>query len=167
MFCPLEQIELRTSTCVVNGCMYKGSAGSCEYDKLAEARNLSTSEIAEIKQVKMYKVKAWSNTARQNIEIGLIVDRYSEYVKDSFPVSEVTKQEEMSRNIQSKEENSNDKTEDISATLLRRVFGLSDFQQQQFWDEERFNQWCRRNNVTVSLKDISQVLKSIPFLPQF
>ena len=146
MFCYLERIELRVSQCPVKNCIYKSSIGSCEYEKLT-SDDVSALEIAEVRNVKPYKIKAEAVEAKSKINLGLIIMRYSEYILDSFPGLGVT--------------HTVNKDEDQIGKVLRRLFHLSDKQQDKFWEVDRFSAWKQRAGVDVSLSEIRSALSKV------
>ena len=148
MFCPLERVELSIDHCPVTSCVYRSNLGQCSYDMLTADTGVTAIEVAQAKQVKLYKVKSSINTAKQSIEIGIILDRYADYIKESFISQSQPVKYDAANNSQINK-------------ILTRVFYLSEEQQIKFWDTTRFNEWSKRTNVKVTLQDIRQVLQSL------
>jgi hypothetical protein len=147
VFCPIAKIELKVESCPTQSCPYKGVGGSCNYERLtSDAVDVHT--IAEVRQQKTYVVKSAANTAKQQVKLGLIIMKYANFIKDSFPERTVNKTGE---------------DKDHVSRVLSRTFRLSTAQQQKFWDADRFNEWSARANLKVTLQDIRQaVLASSP-----
>jgi hypothetical protein len=130
----------------VKNCIYKSSIGSCEYEKLT-ADDVSALEIAEVRNVKAYKIKAEAIEAKSKINLGLIAMRYSEFIQDSFPGLGVT--------------HTVNGDEDQVGRVLRILFRLSDKQQDKFWEVDRFSAWKQRAGVDVSLSEIRSALSQV------
>ena len=150
VFCPIVKTELNVQTCPAKSCIYKGIGGSCNHEVLT-ADEVSIQDIADARQEKAYKVKAQAATSKQMITTGLIINRYADYIKDSFPSREMLKVELQSVN---RDEDSH------LFRVLENLFGLSKYQQIFFWNEDRFEEWANRAKLTVSLAEVRQVMLS-------
>lgn len=152
MFCALEQIELTVSTCPAKKCMYKTATGDCGFSQLTED-NITPAAIAIIKGQKPYKVKSAIKSSVSKIKIGLAIDRYSDFVRSSFPARRpvpVAEEAEVVNEIDSH-----------VRKVLRRVFGLADNQQKEFWSQERYEAWALRTGTAFQLTDIRESLADI------
>ncbi len=152
MFCPLERIELKVNYCPAKKCMYKTQSSTCGNSELT-AEELTVYDIAKIKGVKPYLVKAEASKAKVGLSRGLGAWRYAEYIKDSFPSTEVT-------TVDKSVEQTVNMTEDKKYRVLKTVFGLTKYQQEKFWDTERYKNWAARNKVQYSITDIKHCLDS-------
>lgn len=83
MFCHLEKLELKVSSCPATSCIYKGLGGSCDYNKLT-TEGVTIKDISESRQMKHYKVAALAVSAKQAVITGTILISYSDYIKDSL-----------------------------------------------------------------------------------
>lgn len=149
MFCPLARLELKINHCPAHKCIYQSSAKTCEFDALT-AEDITAQTIAEIKSVKTYKVKQEANNGRDSILKGVAILQYSNFIRDSFP------------NVAEDSSGASAQTvngaEDRISEVLESVFGLSQYQQQKFWDEERYSVWAKRSQVVYSIKDLRDAL---------
>jgi hypothetical protein len=80
MFCELEQIELKVNTCPVR-CAYRLSNGQCGYQELT-AEDVTVQKIAELRGHKVYRVKAQAASSKTMIQLGIMMDRYADYIRD-------------------------------------------------------------------------------------
>jgi hypothetical protein len=151
VFCPLEKLELMTETCPARSCMYKGVGGSCHYTQLT-TDGVAIKDIAEVRQLKPYKVAAQATTARQAVVIGTILIQYANYIKDSFP--------ERQLDNKAKEHPVNNQDDKHVRRILTSVFELSPRQQSHFWEQDRLTKWAARMNVTMTSQDIRTALLS-------
>lgn len=155
MYCPLEQIHLTVETCPITRCIYRDQQGQCQHKRLTQRTGDGTTEgvtaetIADVKGQKLYKVKVDSQSGKHNLSVGLIIDKYVDYVINSFPSQPVNK--EVPDN------------EQPVAFVLRKIFCLTVDQQRMFWSKVRFDEWCSRQRVgmEISLTEVYQVLKEI------
>lgn len=153
MFCPIERLELKTSACPANRCMYKDTIGQCQHDLLTSDQ-VSAQEIAEVRQLKPYKVKADSVQSKDMIMKGLIALRYSDFVKDSFPTNAGVQKAEVAQTV--------NEVEDAQVRkALFAVFGLSEYQQDKFLDEARFEAWATRSRVEVEFDELKTALMAV------
>lgn len=153
MFCPLERIELKTNTCPISKCMYKDTIGQCQHDLLT-TDHVSAQEIADVKQLKLYKVKADASQAKEMITKGLIANRYSDFVKDSFQTAGPVQNSEVAQTVNGVED------AQIRKVLLN-VFGLSKYQQDKFLDETRFEAWATRSRIDVEFDELKTALVAV------
>lgn len=129
--------------------MYKDASSHCAYDKLTED-DTSASDLADVRQIKAYKVKAEVTVARDSIQKGLVIMRYAAYIQDNFPnLGEAAPQN------QADPVNGG---EDYASKVLTLVFGLSKYQQEKFWSNTRYTEWKSRNRIDFSLKDLLDAL---------
>lgn len=149
MFCPLERIELKTNHCPAQSCLYKSQANSCLHDELT-SDDVSPQVIAEAKNIKVYKAKQEIAEAKANISIGVTALQYAEFIKLSFPNIGAVDRLYSSQTVNG--------LEDRISQVLLNVFGLSQYQQQKFWEEQRFTSWSKRLQVTLTLKDIKATI---------
>lgn len=161
MFCPIEQIELKTTACPVPKCIYRGPGGSCLHDRLS-GEPVDVRVLSEMKAEKIYRVRASVQEAKSRIQIGTIILRYSDYIRDSWPDQTVN---EVAINA-----DDHVTTEDVCELedsrakikiVLSRVFGLTEFQQTKFLSRSRITEWAARQKVTLDLDEIRSVLRSI------
>lgn len=152
MFCGLEQIELKVTVCPVN-CQYKSAVGGCAFTELT-VDDVDVQTIAVIRNLKPYKVKAEAVLAKRAIAIGLAIDKYSDYVKESFPKQRNDRTLQGGQVVNTRGSNAN-------GELLREHFQLTENQQHEFWAEDRFSTWAKRNGVTFTLADFAQALSAI------
>ncbi len=161
MFCPIEQIELKTTACPVPKCIYRGPGGSCLHDRLS-GEPVDVRVLSEMKAEKVYRVRASVQEAKSRIQIGTIILRYSDYIRDSWPdqtVNEVAinADDRVTTEDVREPEDSRAKTK----IVLSRVFGLTEFQQTKFLSRSRITEWAARQKVTLDLDEIRSVLRSI------
>ncbi len=161
MFCPIEQIELKTNACPVPKCIYRGPGGSCLHDRLS-GEPVDVRVLSEMKAEKVYRVRASVQEAKSRIQIGTIILRYSDYIRDSWPdqtVNEVAinADDRVTTEDVREPEDSRAKTK----IVLSRVFGLTEFQQTKFLSRSRITEWAARQKVTLDLDEIRSVLRSI------
>lgn len=143
MFCPLELVEIKTETCPVKRCMYKGNNGKCFHDELT-IDTVSVIDIAEARQEKPYKIKSAAYTGKQAITVGVTIGRYADYIRDSFPVKEnQTVNEEQDTHVN---------------RVLENTFNLHPYQHQYFWDSERFESWRNRLGLSLTVQEMRQAL---------
>lgn len=91
------------------------------------------------------------NQGQKRIKIALAIDRYSEFVKSSFPdLRYREKPKEVVNGIDSH-----------VRKVLRQVFGLADNQQKEFWSEIRYASWAQRTGSAFTLADIKESLADI------
>lgn len=152
MFCGLEQIELKVSVCPVK-CQYKSVVGGCAFTELT-ADEVDVQTIAVVRNLKPYKVKAEAMLAKRAISIGLAIDKYADYIKESFPRPKGTSTLQSAQVVNTRGSNAN-------GDLLREHFQLTENQQHEFWAEDRFSTWAKRNSVTFTLADFAQALSAI------
>ncbi len=161
MFCPIEQLELKTTACPVPKCIYRGPGGSCLHDRLS-GEPVDVRVLSEMKAEKIYRVRASVQEAKSRIQIGTIILRYSDYIRDSWPDQTVN---EVAINA-----DDHVTTEDVCELedsrakikiVLSRVFGLTEFQQTKFLSRSRITEWAARQKVTLDLDEIRSVLRSI------
>jgi paraquat-inducible protein B len=167
MFCEIERVELRIDTCPVR-CMYKAANGKCSFTKLSD-EDVDVITISQLTGRKVYKLKAQASSAKQMIEIGLAIDRYCDYIRDTVP-----KAHEQTMNVKSMafrvlNSNLSAEAEAVNgiesssgvASRLKRVFNLTPNQQEAFWSESKFLNWSKRSGSSVTLRDMRQALISI------
>ncbi len=147
MFCPLEQIELTVSTCPVK-CCYRRANGQCGFSELTD-EDLDPKTIALVRNEKTYKVKSAIARGTRSIKIGLAIDRYADFVKNSFRRGESQVGETV-----------NGMDSHVSNVLMA-VFGLAPNQQKRFWSPKRFTKWARRTGSAFTLSDVKESLASI------
>ena len=161
MFCPIEQIELKTTACPVPKCIYRGPGGSCLHDRLS-GEPVDVRVLSEMKAEKVYRVRASVQEAKSRIQIGTIILRYSDYIRDSWPDQTV--------NVVAINADDHVTSEDVRELedsrakikiVLSRVFGLTEFQQTKFLSRSRITEWAARQKVTLDLDEIRSVLRSI------
>lgn len=130
--------------------MYKTATGACGFTELTED-DVEVKTLAELKVDKVYKVKAAINQGVRSIKIGIAIDQYAEFVKSSFPRQERwRKKGDVVNGIDSH-----------VSTVLRKVFGLADNQQREFWSEKRYTGWASKTGSAFTLADIKESLASI------
>ena len=161
IFCPLENIQLDVNKCPIRKCIYRDSTGGCRHQELTNTNQDSTissavtaEKITEIKQLKLYKVKEESQVGKHDLSVGLIIDRYSEFVVTSFPGS-ATQPVNMGEELVE---------EQLVTSTLRKLFNLTPHQQLIFWSKHRFEDFCKRQKVEdpeISLSEVYRVLKKI------
>ena len=161
MFCPIEQIELKTTACPVPKCIYHGPGGSCLHDRLS-GEPVDVRVLSEMKAEKVYRVRALVQEAKSRIQIGTIILRYSDYIRDSWPDQTVNgvainADDRVTTEDVHEPEDSRAKTK----IVLSRVFGLTEFQQTKFLSRSRITEWAARQKVTLDLDEIRSVLRSI------
>jgi hypothetical protein len=115
-----------------------------------------------MKAEKVYRVRALVQEAKSRIQIGTIILRYSDYIRDSWPdqtVNEVAinADDRVTTEDVHEPEDSRAKTK----IVLSRVFGLTEFQQTKFLSRSRITEWAARQKVTLDLDEIRSVLRSI------
>jgi hypothetical protein len=115
-----------------------------------------------MKAEKVYRVRALVQEAKSRIQIGTIILRYSDYIRDSWPdqtVNEVAinADDRVTTEDVREPEDSRAKTK----IVLSRVFGLTEFQQTKFLSRSRITEWAARQKVTLDLDEIRSVLRSI------
>ena len=148
MYCGLEHIELTVSICPVK-CCYKGSTGQCNFQELTDEK-LEPRTVALIKNEKTYKVRQAAAAGARSIKIGLMVDRYADFIKSSHP-----------RKISKVGETVNGIDSHVS-TVLKAVFGLAANQQKKFWSPKRFAKWAERTGSSAfTLNDVRESLATI------
>lgn len=145
MFCPLTRIEIKTDYCPAKTCMYKDHKSGCAHDELTK-EGLTVVEVAEIKGIKPYKVKADASLAKDMLSKGMVILKYGDFIKDSFPSGpdQVITQGPQTVNG----------GEDQTYKVLLNVFGLSEYQQSKFWEQDRYVGWAIRNKIDLDLKDL-------------
>lgn len=147
MFCGLTHVELTVSICPVR-CMYRSSTGTCKFQELTED-DLEPRVIALIRNEKTYKVKSAIAEGTRNIKIGLAIDGYADFVKNSF------------RRKSSKVVETVNEMDSHISTVLTTVFGLAPNQQRRFWSPKRFRRWAQRTGSAFTLRDVKQSLATI------
>jgi hypothetical protein len=150
MFCHMIQAELTVSVCPAK-CQYKTATGGCGFTELTED-NVEPRTIAELKGEKVYKVKTAINQSVRAIKIGLAVDRYADFVKSSFPALRMRYKTEAG---------TVNGIDSHVSKVLRKVFGLTDNQQTEFWSENRYSGWASRTGSAFTLTDIKEQLATI------
>jgi hypothetical protein len=159
IFCPLEKVEINLDKCPIHRCIYQGHKGKCAYSTLTadNEEHVTAAVIAEVKDIKVHLVKEEATTARARLTLGMLIDKYAEYIILSFP------SERRSTNTDSTlgEVVLKKDSEYPIAKLLKQVFMLTEEQQAVFWSKARFNSWCKRQSVTAELSDIFQVLQTL------
>ena len=145
MFCNLAQIELKVQICPVM-CLYRTQLMKCGFSELTDEA-VDAQDISQLMGKKSYKVKSHVSSGKNMISLGVVIDRYSSWVRESFPDQGI-------------DEGVNIKDSKVSEQL-RRHFKLSDNQQQEFWSDERYRDWSNRNSVSTLLTEIKQALLSI------
>ena len=151
MFCPLEKLELKVSTCPVQRCMYKGVGGMCGYHTLTKD-GVSVKDIAEVRQQKPYKIQVMAATAKQSVMTGTTLITYAEYIKDSFP--------DRKNLVEGTQQTVNTHDDTHVRKVLSKVFGLTETQQQHFWDNSRLTEWTSRHKLKLTAPDIRAALLS-------
>lgn len=129
--------------------MYKDASSLCAYDRLT-SDEVSVNDLAEVRQIKAYKVKVEATTGRDNIQKGLVIMRYAAYIQDNFPNLGESGPESSDHPV--------NEGEDYASKVLNLVFGLSKYQQEKFWSSTRYNEWKERNRVEFTLKDLLSAL---------
>lgn len=140
MFCPIVRVDLKTSVCPARSCMYKNSAHGCAYEELT-ADDVNAATLATVKGEKLYKVKALATAAKENIQLGLVVMKYADYIQTSFPSL-------LSDNKAQGRQTVNE-GKDSTRELLNSLFGLSEYQQEKFLCPERYSTWAKRHNLSL------------------
>jgi len=157
MFCELAQVELKVENCPIAQCMYRAPNGGCAYARLT-ADDVDVHAISSVTGRKVYKLKSQGAAAKELIEIGLAIDSYAEYVKETVPPDFEIKVQGQSNGVQVVN------TKESSGGIynrLKNIFGLTDSQQHEFWSEERFSKWSKRSEVQYGLVAMRQALVSI------
>ena len=152
MFCPLEHIHIDTEVCPISMCLYRASNGSCHYRDLLNEAGITAEQISSIKDLKLYKVKEESQIGRHNLAVGMIIDKYVDFITNSFP------------SPANQPVNITDNDEDRpTARLLHKVFGLTTDQQLMFWSKTRFDDWRLRQKIEmeIDLPLVFKVLKEV------
>lgn len=164
MFCALENLHLSVETCPVP-CMYRAHEGTCAYEELTDEQ-VDAQTLSRVTGKKVYKIKAMAAAAKQMIEIGTVIDRYSDFIKETVPrlpnqnTLKLVDKEMVERYLANVAEGKVVNTSEGSGVALRlkRGFNLSDNQQSEFWSEERFSKWSKRSGTSVSLREMRQAL---------
>jgi hypothetical protein len=158
VYCGLEHLELTVSLCPVK-CCYRRGNGQCGFQELSDD-GVDVQTIAAIKGEKTFKVRTAATAATKNIKLGLAIDRYAEYIRQSFP-------RHIEKNSQVVDfppikvgETVNEKDSHVSV-VLSTVFGLAPNQQKKFWSPKRFTKWAQRTGSTFKLNDVRESLASI------
>lgn len=147
MFCALERIEIKVDLCPARNCMYRDTVGKCRYEQLT-VDDVEAEEVASAKGIKLYKAKAEMNKASQVLTLAMVAKRYSEFIRESWPKTPTQK---VAQTVNGGE-----------VGLIRRtlfvVFGLSEYQQDKFLDEARFNDWARRASLDLPFSELKTAL---------
>ncbi len=141
MYCFLEEVEMRTTKCPANSCIYKGMDGEC----LGNSRELYPDEIQKIKGGTLRVVKEKVAVAKERITLGVLIYSYLEYIKDTY------------QKFQSVNRLENTKL----ASVLQTQFGLDERLHRVFWDSKVFNKWKPESARKITIQDIETLLNSL------
>lgn len=164
MFCFLEEIELETNTCPVR-CMYRGKDKACEYkaltpdsDETGSDLHVTAKTVSEVKGIKLYRVKESVAKARLRIKAGLIVLRYTEFLKTlDTRTSTLSEQTDYLRYKAQRKEVLNDEHEGMEELLLQE-FGLGVEAQQLFFDTKIFKRWASSKGLSLEFSEVISTL---------
>jgi hypothetical protein len=129
--------------------MYKTSVGQCAHDQLTDP-GVDVQDIATARGQKVYIIRQLAAQAKQSVQAGIVIDKYSSFVRESWPTKTGQTVNAKATTVDEKEQH--------ESTVLRKVFGLSAEQQALFWDTERYEGWRTRNSVSLSLTELRQAL---------
>lgn len=152
MFCYLESVELTTQLCPAKSCVYQNQVKQCAYKELTSDTDEAGKEIpvtphvvANLKGLKLYKVKEEMTRGKLRVKVGLAVLRYSEYLKSIVSIDVAVDLEDLRRKRHQlkwgpDDVEAGDSMAKISDLLLHR-FGLGFEHQTMFFDPAVFKAW--------------------------
>lgn len=159
IFCELEQVELRVDICPI-ACMYRAANGTCAHNALTDDQ-VDVATLSKVNGKKVYKLKTMGAAAKQLIEIGLAIDSYAEYIKETVPkIDRSNINAESDADGRANVVNTSEGSSGVT-NRLKNLFNLTDYQRREFWSEDRFSKWSKRMETQVTLRDMRQALISI------
>ena len=164
MFCFLEKIELETNTCPVR-CMYRGKDKTCEYraltpdsDETGSDVHVTAKTVSDVKGIKLYRVKESVAKARLRIKAGLVILRYTEFLKTlDIGTSTLSEQTDYLKYKAQRKEVLNDEHEGIEELLLQE-FGLGVEARQLFFDTKIFKRWASSKSLSLEFSEVISTL---------
>jgi len=161
IFCGLEQLELKVSICPAKKCCYKTPLGECAFTELTDD-DVDVRKIAQINNQQPYKVTAIVKKSTESIRLGLAIDRYCDFIKSSFARKSAWSDTEVVTQGTTEDSQTVNTMDSHVSRVLRKVFGLAQNQQKEFWSEQRFNGWSSRTGSSAyTLNDIRESLAGI------
>jgi hypothetical protein len=137
MYCPLEEIELKTDTCPAK-CIYRKSSGKCAHNELAFNEELNIDAIAEILEIEVEIVKEEARKGMKRVQAALAADAYIAYACRGSVNS-------------SKEDK-------------HPIFNLFNFHSSKLrtvLNEDRYEKWKEISKVDIPFEDIEALFKNV------
>jgi hypothetical protein len=145
--------------------MYRGKDKTCEYraltpdsDETGSDVHVTAKTVSDVKGIKLYRVKESVAKARLRIKAGLVILRYTEFLKTlDIGTSTLSEQTDYLKYKAQRKEVLNDEHEGIEELLLQE-FGLGVEARQLFFDTKIFKRWVSSKSLSLEFSEVISTL---------